>query len=237
MLRIAPERRGAVMLRVAITRALPEAERTAERVRALGAEAVVAPLLTIVPCAYDTNTEGAQALLFTSSNGVRAFPDARGARARIVLAVGEATAEAARAAGFADVRSAEGDVASLEALALRDLDPGDGKLIHIGGEHLAGDLAGRLQAGGFRVERRVAYSARQAIALPAAFEGPLDLVLFHRARAAEAFVSLGAPRAEQLTAGCMSAAVAEAAEKTAWRRIMGAPAPREDVFLAAALGG
>ena len=65
------------MLRVAITRAQPEADRTAERVRARGAEAIVAPLLTIVPCGYDTSTSGAQAIIFTSTNGVRAFPDAR----------------------------------------------------------------------------------------------------------------------------------------------------------------
>src|SRR5512134_705011 len=38
-------RYGCVMLRVAITRAQPEADRTAERVRARGAEAIVAPLL------------------------------------------------------------------------------------------------------------------------------------------------------------------------------------------------
>jgi uroporphyrinogen-III synthase len=97
------------MLRVAITRAQPEADRTAERVRARGAEAIVAPLLTIVPCGYDTSTSGAQAIIFTSTNGVRAFPDARGARERLVLAVGDATANAAREAGFINVRSADGD--------------------------------------------------------------------------------------------------------------------------------
>ena len=223
--------------RIAITRALPEAERTGERVRALGGEPVLAPLLTIVPCAYNTNVEGAQALIFTSSNGVRAFPDVRRARDCIVLAVGEATAEAARAAGFADVRAGDGDVASLAALAQRDFDPRGGKLIHIGGEHVASDLAGQLQTAGFSVERRVAYSARAAIALPAAFSGPLDIVLFHSARAAETFVSLGAPGAGQLTAGCISAPVAAAAGKAPWRRIVVSPAPREDAFLAAALRG
>ena len=223
-------------LRIAITRALPEAERTAEAVRALGAEPVLAPLLTIVPCAYNTNVEGAHALIFTSSNGVRAFPDVRRARDCIVLAVGGATAEAARAAGFVDVRGADGDVASLAALAQRELDPKAGKLIHIGGEHVAGDLAGQLQTAGFSVERRVAYSARAAIALPAAFSGRLDIVLFHSTRAAETFVSLGAPGAAQLTAGCISTAVAEAA-KAPWRRVIVSPAPREDAFLAAALRG
>lgn len=225
------------MLRVAITRAQPEADRTAERVRARGAEAIVAPLITIVPCGYDTNTEGAQAIVFTSSNGVRAFPDARGARDRIVLTVGDVTAAAARAVGFTDVRSADGDVRSLAALAKTQLDPAKGKLIHIAGDHVAGDLGGELRAAGFDVERRLAYASVAADALPEALSGPLDIVLFHSARAAETFVALGAPNAARLTAGCLSPAIAEAAGKAAWKRVITAPHPREDDLLAATLGG
>ncbi|MBC7770266.1 MAG: uroporphyrinogen-III synthase [Phycisphaerales bacterium] len=222
---------------MAITRALPETARTAERLRVLGADPVVAPLLTIVPCGYDTNTEGAQAIIFTSSNGVRAFPDARGARTRIVLAVGDATAAAAREAGFINVRSADGDVNALAALAKATLDPGGGKLIHIAGDHVAGDLAAELRAAGFSYERRLAFASVAAHALPEAFAEPLDAVLFHSARAAETFVSLGAPNAASLIAACMSEAVAVAARKTAWRRIIVAPAPREEALLAALLQG
>ena len=226
-----------MMLRVAITRAEPEASRTAARVRARGAEAIVAPLITIVPCGYDTNTEGAQAIIFTSTNGVRAFPDARGARDRLVLTVGDATAEAAREAGFNDVRSADGDVNALVALAKRELDPAEGKLIHIAGDHVAGDLGGELRAAGFSVERRLAYASVAAAPLPPALNGPLDIVLFHSPRAAQRFIELGAPNAANLVAGCMSAAIAEAAGKVSWKRIITAPRPREDDLLAATLGG
>lgn len=226
-----------MMLRVAITRAQPEAERTAERVRARGAEAVVAPLLTIVPCGYDTNTEGAQAIIFTSTNGVRAFPDVRGARDRIVLTVGDATADAARAAGFSDVRSADGDVSALAALAKATLDPAKGKLIHIAGDHVAGDLGGELRTAGFSVERRLAYASVAAIAVPDALRQPLDIVLFHSVRAAETFVALGAPNASQLAAGCLSPAVSLSAGRTSWKRIITSPRPREDDLLTATLGG
>ncbi|MCC6788250.1 MAG: uroporphyrinogen-III synthase [Hyphomonadaceae bacterium] len=226
-----------MMLRVAITRAEPEASRTAARVRARGAEAIVAPLIAIVPCGYDTNTEGAQAIIFTSTNGVRAFPDARGARDRLVLTVGDATAEAAREAGFSDVRSADGDVNALVALAKRELDPARGKLIHIAGDHVAGDLGGELRAAGFSVERRLAYASVAAAPLPAALNGPLDIVLFHSPRAAQRFIELGAPNAANLVAGCMSAAIADAAGKVSWKRIITAPRPREDDLLAATLGG
>ncbi|MFO1018932.1 MAG: uroporphyrinogen-III synthase [Hyphomonadaceae bacterium] len=224
-------------LRVAITRVMPDAERTAARVKALGAEPVIAPLLTIVPCGFNTSVEGAQALIFTSSNGVRAFPAVRDAPHLIILAVGDATAEAARTAGFQDVRSADGDVASLAALAMHELRPTAGKLIHIGGEHLAGDLSGQLQTAGFSVERRVAYSAQPVHVLPPPMTEKLDIVLFHSARAAETFLALGAPHAAELTAGCLSPAVAAAAAATAWKRIIVAPSPREDALLTATLRG
>lgn len=222
-------------LRVAITRAAADAERTAACVRELGAEPVIAPLLTIIPCGYDTNVEDAQALLFTSANGVRAFPDARRLHAKAVLTVGDATGEVAREAGFTDVRSADGDVPALAALARAILSPSAGKLIHIAGDHVAGDLAGELRAAGFTVERRVAYAARAAHALPPELQQPLDIVLFHSTRAAETFVTLGAPNAAKLTAACMSDAVAQAAGKTQWARIIVSPAPREDALLRAAL--
>ena len=222
-------------LRVAITRTLPDAERTAGRVRVLGAEPVLAPLISIIPCAYDTNVQDAQALLFTSASGVRAFPDARRLHAKSVLTVGDATAETAREAGFTNVRSADGDVTALAELAKAAFDPGAGKLVHIGGDHVAGDLAGTLRAAGFTIERRVAYAARAALTAPPALLLPLDIVLFHSARAAETFVALGAPNAGKLTAACISEAVAQAAGKASGARIIVSPAPREDALLRAAL--
>ena len=225
------------MLRVAITRAQPEAGRTAERVRARGADAIVAPLLTIVPCGYDTSTSGAQAIIFTSTNGVRAFPDARGARERLVLAVGDATANAAREAGFINVRSADGDANALVDLAKRELDPANGKLVHISGDHVGGDVSGKLRAAGFSVDWRLAYASIAAMILPDALLGPLDVVLFHSTRAAETFAALGAPNADKLTAGCLSESVAQAAARTSWKRIITAPYPREDDLLTATHGG
>ena len=75
------------------------------------------------------------------------------------------------------------------------------------------------------------------MALPEAFRTPLDIVLFHSVRAAETFIALGAPNASRLTAGCLSATVAQAAGKTSWKRIVTAPHPREDDLLTATLGG
>lgn len=222
-------------MRVAITRAAQDAETTIRRVRAYGHEPVSAPLLHIESVAFDANVSGAQALMFTSAAGVRAFSTASAARGQIVLTVGDATADAARAVGFADVRSANGDVLALAALARTELKSGAGPLIHIAGTHIAGDLIGALRAAGFEAERRTAYEARQVPALPEAFSQPLDVVLFYSARAALAFKALGAPGAASLTAGCLSAAVADAAG-AGWKRLVVAPKPREDALLTTLFG-
>lgn len=222
-------------LRIAITRAAPEAARTAARVAALGAIPILAPLLTIAPRAFDANIAGAQALLFTSANGVRAFAAASPARAVSVLTVGDATATAAREAGFSDVQSADGDGAALAALAAATRDPKAGALLHISGAHVAVEIAGVLAAAGFSAERRIAYEAVAASALPPALLEPLDIVLFHSARAAAVFSQLGAPNAPARIAACLSPAVAAAASFSAWKQIVVAPAPREDALLQAAL--
>ena len=222
--------------RVAVTRAQPEADATAARLRAAGAEPIVAPLLSIVAAPFDTSMDGVQAILFSSSNGVRAFADRSDQRRFLVLTVGDASAEAARAAGFADVRSADGDVDELAALAQRTLDPRAGRVLHVSGAHAAGDLAGSLRAAGFDAERRVAYEARAAASLPEALLQPIDVVLFHSARAAEIYLALGGPVGDRI-AVCISPAVATAASKAAWRRIGVAPRARERDMLEIALAG
>ena len=96
------------------------------------------------------------------------------------------------------------------SLAKATLDPAKGKLIHIAGDHVAGDLGGALRAAGFEVERRLAFSSVAASALPAAFGERLDAITFHSPRAAETFVALGAHKSVELTAACLSEAIAVA---------------------------
>lgn len=223
-------------MRVAITRALPEAESTAARVRALGHEAIVAPLLTVAPVPFNPDTTGAQALLFTSINGVRTFAAASDERTIPLYTVGDATAAASHDAGFADVRSADGAAGDLVALVQRTLDPAAGKLIHFSGADIAGDIVAELTNAGFAAERHIAYQARAAEVLPDALRQPFDLALFHSARAAETFARLGG-QGEARAAACLSPAVAEAVQAAGFQRVIVAPAPREDALLAAALGG
>ena len=70
-------------------------------------------------------------MLFTSSNGVRAFAELSPRRDLPAFAVGDATAAAALAAGFTQFKSAGGDVRDLARLVASSLKPADGLLFHV----------------------------------------------------------------------------------------------------------
>jgi uroporphyrinogen-III synthase len=228
-------------MKVLITRAAPEAGATAARVAALGHEPVQSPVLEIEPVAFSFTAPDVQALAFTSAAGVRAFAAAQSLRACAVLAVGDATAEAARAAGFTDVRIGEGAGDGIAALA-RALDPSDGAFVHVGGEDIASDVVNDLRAIGFTARRVIAYRARFAsrlapVALDLLTSPNAAAVMFHSARGAEAFISLArvarvARAAENFSALCLSARVANAAEPFGFKAIRVASRPRESALLA-----
>ena len=179
--------------RIWITRAQPGADATAERVRALGHEAVIAPLLAVRSLPDVTiDLGGVAALAFTSANGVRAFADLSGERALRVFAVGAATAQAARAAGFRLVLSADGDVAALaEGIAARRGEL-KGVVLHPGASEPAGDLAGALEKHGVEARRVILYETAPVEVAAAAAEalGKSDAVLLHSPRAAQVLAQL-----------------------------------------------
>lgn len=204
--------------RIWITRAQPGAEATAERVRALGHDAVVAPLLAVRSLPdVAVDLTGVAALAFTSANGVRAFADASAERGLKVFAVGAATAQAARAAGFRSVLSADGDVEALaEGIAVRR---GElrGVVLHPGAAEPAGDLAGALEKHGVEARRLVLYETA-AVSLNSAEAEALarsDAVLLHSPRAAQVLAKVlrGHP-APQMRALGLSKAVVKPLSRT-----------------------
>ncbi|THD58280.1 uroporphyrinogen-III synthase [Phenylobacterium sp.] len=176
-----------------ITRAQPGAAVTAERVRALGHEAVVAPLLAVQPLAdVQVDLVGVAALAFTSANGVRAFADLSAERALRVFAVGAATAEAARAAGFKLVLSADGDVEALAAGIGQRRGELRGAVLHPGALEPAGDLVRALEAQGVTARRLVLYETLPVTLAPEAAAQLVasDAVLLHSPRAAQVLAAL-----------------------------------------------
>jgi uroporphyrinogen-III synthase len=176
---------------ILVTRQEPEASATAARLAALGHRALAAPLLRIEKRpARLPPARAVQALVLGSINAVRHLP-AR-LRGLPVLAVGDATAEAAEAAGFRAVASAGGDARDLAALATRRCDPAGGPLLLATAEGAGGPLADDLRRRGFRVLRRVTYRARPLRRLGqeatgALLAGEVGHVLFFSGSAAAAF--------------------------------------------------
>ncbi|MBI1404969.1 MAG: uroporphyrinogen-III synthase [Caulobacter sp.] len=165
-----------------ITRAEPGASATAGRVRDKGWAPLVAPLLearSLPGAALDLS--GVAAVAFTSARGARAFAALTPARPP-AFTVGEATAGAARAAGFETVWSADGDVAALAAL-IAAADPGP--VLHAGALHPAGDLTGDLVARGVEARAVALYDTVPVDPAPAlARLDEVGAVLVHSPRAA-----------------------------------------------------
>ncbi|OYX56013.1 MAG: hypothetical protein B7Y86_11240 [Brevundimonas subvibrioides] len=214
--------------RVWVTRARPGADRTARRLSAEGFEPLVAPLLEIhaLPAALDLS--GVQALAFTSVNGVAAFAALSGTRTLPVLAVGEATARAARDAGFAIISSADGDLADLAAMIraeARDL-----TIVHACAAEPAGDLRAAV-GDAARIRTLPVYEARETgVAAPGAW----DAVLIHSPRAGRALAASLSPKAaEGRVAVTISPATAASLERLPFAEVRFAAAPTEDALLAA----
>ena len=210
--------------------------RTRALLEARGYNPVAAPLLTVERFAIAVPA-GIQAILVTSGNALEALPQT----SLPVLTVGDATAERARAAGFAPVLSAAGNAAALAGLALRTIDPAAGALLLASGAGQGHALAADLRACGFRVVRRVCYAARPVRRFPQAAAdalgaGELHAALFLSAETAAAFVRLLPPGLHGSLGGVAALAIGEAAaaalEPLPWLRVCRARAPTLDDVLA-----
>jgi uroporphyrinogen III methyltransferase/synthase len=88
-------------MRLVVTRPEGQAESLAERLRALGHEVVLCPLVRIEPLGGEPIDASAYDwLVVTSANGAAALPGRLRGRPRHVAAIGPATAEALRAVGL-----------------------------------------------------------------------------------------------------------------------------------------
>ncbi len=227
-------------MRLLVTRPQADAEDVVHELDARGHACLVAPMIRIVATPTPVSLEGVQAILVTSRNGVRALAESTDARDIPVLAVGEATAAEARAAGF-EADSADGDVRSLDSLVRATLRPDAGKLLWITGRHVRGDLRADLRAAGFEVERVALYEAQAAETLPdetadALRAGAVDGVLFFSPRTAQTFVRIlamaGLERtAQSVTAFCLSPAIAAAIAGMQWRDVVVATRTDRDTLL------
>jgi uroporphyrinogen-III synthase len=216
------------MRRLIVLRPEPGASETAERARERGLDALAMPLFALEPVAWNVpDAAPFDGLLVTSANAVRfAGPGLQRLRALPVHAMGEKTAETARAAGLTVATTGDGGVDAL----LGSIDPA-ARLLHLCGEH-----------------RRTPTGARQPITSVTVYrskerEAPLELadasgsvVLVHSPRGASRFAELadrlGLDRST-IRLATISTAAAEASGG-GWAAIAVADTPTDDALLALA---
>jgi uroporphyrinogen-III synthase len=188
-------------MRALVTRPREESESLAAALAARGVEAIIEPMMQAVfPAAASPDLAGVQAVLCTSANGVRALARVTDNRRLPIFAVGDATASRARAEGFATVESAGGALPDLVRLAVEKLRPQDGRLLHIAGNVIAGDLVGLLRGHGFAIDRITLYETEPAAVLSevtvgALRSGSIDFALFFSPRTAALFTRLASAAA------------------------------------------
>jgi uroporphyrinogen-III synthase len=233
---------------ILVTRPLPDSETTASALRAKGFEVLLAPMLRFEPVAFHDDSDAPYgAVIVTSANALRAIETGLQGSPLLKLplfAVGEHTADAARAAGFAKVISADSDaaglreriLASVKAKTLKKTSP----LLYLAGADLARDLPGELGERGFTVVTQTTYRMVALPNLPAetreAFAAhEVEAVLHYSRRSARAFIE--AVRVEisalSLPQCCFSAGIATVLRDAGAARILVAASPDEGALFVA----
>lgn len=182
--------------RVWITRTQPGADATAKRIRTMGWEPVVAPLLEVRPIKGAMGTAPAPdtlvALALTSPNTLDMIGSELLAYSHLpVFAVGDTTADAARKIGLAHVQSAKGDIHALACLIARNIPAG--RIFAPGALEPAGDLPALLPD--HQVIRLPVYeTADTGMAHP----DDITVILIHSPRAARLLCARHPVRAEAI---------------------------------------
>ena len=211
------------MTRVLVLRPEPGASATVERARALGLDAVAMPLFEIEPLAWQAPDISAfDGLLLTSANAVRhGGEQVKRVRGLEVYAVGNATAETARQAGFDIAATGESGVESL----LGSVEP-DMKLLHLCGVDRRETATVRQRVTTIEVYRAREIEPR---ALPR-IEGSVALI--HSPRAGQRLSQLVRDRAA-VRIVAISEAAADAVGQ-GWTSVDVAEQPADDALLALA---
>jgi uroporphyrinogen-III synthase len=207
-------------MRVLVTRAPDEAQRTAQELAARGHVPLLAPLSDVRALAGpEPALDGVQAIMATSSNGVRAFAARCRRRDIPIYCVGASTAAAAREAGFHQTKNVDGDAMTLTAEVRKSLDARAGALLHATGTNVAPQLRQNLEEAGFEVRTCALYEIVPRAGLTAEIvavfrRGEIDAVLVLSPASGRTFVenlkrAVLESKCTHMTACCISAAAAE----------------------------
>jgi len=213
---------------IAVLRPEPGNAQTAAAVEAAGGRAIRLPLFEVRPLPWTApDPDSHDTMILSSANAIRHAGPGLGALLPLpVLAVGGATAAAARAAGLSVIATGTGGIEAVMASAKA---AGVRRALHLTGvDHRPGDS---------RVIART-ICVYESVAVPmdgeAAARMSGSVALVHSARAGEALAATPGIERATMAIVAISRAAADAAGP-GWQQVAVAPHPRDDALIALAL--
>ena len=145
-------------MHILLTRPFEDCSEMILKFQSLGNKVSHLPLLRIDKVNYDeTDLVGLKGVIFTSANAVKFLDVKKIDKNLLCFCVGNATEKKARAVGFQNVISAEGNIENLKELILQNFNQKDGKMIYISGEIISVHLDQQLLKEGYNIKRIINY--------------------------------------------------------------------------------
>ena len=145
-------------MHILLTRPLEDCSEMILKFKLLGNQVSHLPLLSIEKINYEKiNFLDYKGIIFTSTNAIR-FLDLKAIDKKILcFCVGIATEKKAKASGFSNIISAEGNVTNLKEMIFKNFNQKEGKLIYVSGEIISDNLHQQLSKEGYNIKRIINY--------------------------------------------------------------------------------
>lgn len=232
-----------------LTRPYEESKSFAIKLKELGVESIIEPLLSIELITdeniiTDLKCNESQTIIFTSKNAVNGLMNLKlsgSLLAKQVLAIGSKTAAIARAAGFKNIINIDANGEKMIEYILSNFSPKQGNIIYVSGDIVAIDLENILRQNGFTVTRLIVYRSIAVNKFSKETENLLkenkiSFVIFFSQRTARIFSDLVKLSSLQDTvktvkAFVLSKNIALSLAELKWQEIFTANAPNENSMI------
>ncbi|MDE2028977.1 MAG: uroporphyrinogen-III synthase [Alphaproteobacteria bacterium] len=234
------------MKKILLTRPHASSRRWADLLARRGMPCAIEPLLHVTPLPAPRPQGDFGAVIFTSANAPEALLDRKadiaGLTALPCFCVGPSTGEAARGAGFTDIRCGDADSTALAGTIAETLEDKTRPLLHIAGEHIDPKMRAILDDAGFAVTAWTVYRAETVQDMKPETrtlveQGDVAAIPVFSPRTARTLVAL--IEKNRLTSAChgitaigLSQAVADVLQSLPWKRLCVAATPNEEGILA-----
>lgn len=224
-----------------ITRPYEDAISFKEALGRIGISSIIHPMFSIKILDKEINLDSkTEVIVFTSSNGVRAFSRLSRERNIPIFTVGDATARECKSHGFKNVFSAQGNIDNLASI-ISDTLPKNSLILHISGNDIAGDLEKILKKSGYRYNRLILYRAEEIENLNPELitlikDNKINIATFFSPRTAKIFCKLILKNnlekhLKYITSFCLSEAVYMAFNDIKWKAIYIARNPTQESII------